>query len=224
MVGEGGETGDPLGNGQEYLVIDHCGIRIGLLGLVELGWMETLSTIEMDEIIYIDYLESADHYGAMLKEEKGCDIVIALTHMRWNNDRRLAVCAKYVDLVLGGHDHNYGVEEIEIQLGADGTVDFFTLKGRDPFTNDDTMTTTGDNETLTTDKRNHRTIVKSGTDFRQFSKVTVRISPDQPIKTVVEKLEVTSDLPSCPNMIEVVNEYNVNKILNYYDLINLLPN
>ena len=37
--------------------------QIGLLGLVELGWMETLSTIEMEEIDYQDYVESADKYG-----------------------------------------------------------------------------------------------------------------------------------------------------------------
>ena len=37
--------------------------QIGVLGLVELGWMETLSTIEMSEIEYQDYVDAADHYG-----------------------------------------------------------------------------------------------------------------------------------------------------------------
>ena len=50
--------------------------------------------------------------GELLKDEMGVDIVIALTHMRWNNDRRLANEAKYIDVILGGHDHNYGIEEV----------------------------------------------------------------------------------------------------------------
>ena len=54
----------------------------------------------------------------MLKIEFKVDIVIALTHMRWNNDRRLAACAQHIDLILGGHDHNYGVEEVSIEGGA----------------------------------------------------------------------------------------------------------
>ena len=46
-----------------------------------------------------------------LKEE-GAEIVIALTHMRWNNDRRLTEHSQYIDMVLGGHDHNYGLEYV----------------------------------------------------------------------------------------------------------------
>ena len=38
--------------------------------------------------------------------------MIALTHMRWNNDRRLAEHSQYIDMVLGGHDHNYGLEYV----------------------------------------------------------------------------------------------------------------
>ena len=54
--------------------------------------------------------------GEILKQEHSVDIIIALTHMRWNNDRRLAACAKHVDLILGGHDHNYGVEEVRVKV------------------------------------------------------------------------------------------------------------
>jgi len=53
--------------------------------------------------------------GTILKEEHEVDLVVALTHMRWNNDRRLAACAKHVDLILGGHDHNYGVEQVTME-------------------------------------------------------------------------------------------------------------
>ena len=38
--------------------------------------------------------------------------MIALTHMRWPNDELLAREVDGIDLVLGGHDHDYGVKQV----------------------------------------------------------------------------------------------------------------
>ena len=38
---------------------------------------------------------------------QGCQLLIALTHMRIPNDVRLAKEVQELDLVLGGHDHHY---------------------------------------------------------------------------------------------------------------------
>ena len=49
-------------------------MQVGLLGLVELGWMETLSTIEVDEIDFEDYLTCGDRHGKILQRSTliGC--------------------------------------------------------------------------------------------------------------------------------------------------------
>lgn len=48
-----------------------------------------------------------------LLRSKECELVIALTHMRAPNDERLAREAEDIDLILGGHDHEYyGVKRI----------------------------------------------------------------------------------------------------------------
>lgn len=44
---------------------------------------------------------------------QGCDYVIALTHMRTKNDKKLAESATEVDLILGGHDHVYEVLKVK---------------------------------------------------------------------------------------------------------------
>ena len=48
--------------------------------------------------------------------DQGVDIVIALTHMRWPNDRRLAAEANDLDIILGGHDHEYDVDIVRTFL------------------------------------------------------------------------------------------------------------
>ena len=47
-----------------------------------------------------------------MKEEHGCDIIIAINHMRIPNDQNMAASntTDVVDLIFGGHDHTYHVE------------------------------------------------------------------------------------------------------------------
>ena len=40
-------------------------------------------------------------------QDQGCDLIVALTHSRSNNDRKLAAEVPEIDLVLGGHDHDF---------------------------------------------------------------------------------------------------------------------
>lgn len=76
--------------------------------MAELAWVETLGTIDMDKVDYEDFVECANRYIHKLKEEDHCDMVIALTHMRVPNDEKITRECPGLDLVLGGHDHDYG--------------------------------------------------------------------------------------------------------------------
>lgn len=82
------------------------------MGLIEQEWLATLSAIREDEVTYSDFVEVGSRIAKELKEGDGCDIVIALTHMRVPNDKRLAAEAEGIDLVLGGHDHHYEIVEV----------------------------------------------------------------------------------------------------------------
>nr|CAD7195994.1 unnamed protein product [Timema douglasi] len=145
------ETGRPLGDGRITHVVDWSGKRIGLIGLVEQEWLDTLATINPDEVTFLDYIEVGRKLGAQLKEE-GCDYVIALTHMRTPNDIRLAENVNEIDLILGGHDHVYEIKQVHGKY-----------------------------------------IIKSGTDFRQFSKVTLSFDK-MTVDVSVEEINVTSSM------------------------------
>ena len=77
--------------------------------MVEKEWLDTLATINPNEVIYQDFVDVGNQLATKLKDELGCDIVIALTHMRNPNDIQLAKKAQKIDLILGGHDH--GIEK-----------------------------------------------------------------------------------------------------------------
>ncbi|XP_065187556.1 mannosylglucosyl-3-phosphoglycerate phosphatase-like [Sycon ciliatum] len=117
-------TKDKLADGEETVVQEIAGHKVGFLGVVEREWLETLATIDVDDVEYEDYCVCARRLATKLRAD-GCELVVALSHMRVPNDVRLATeCGDVVDLVLGGHDHHYAVKkygEHDIYVCKSGT-------------------------------------------------------------------------------------------------------
>lgn len=95
--------GSTLGGAVQHLILQWQGWQIGLLGLAEAEWLDIVGACGKD-LIYEDFCQAATREAQHLRAE-GCDIVIALTHMRFNNELLLAERCPDVDLILGGHDH-----------------------------------------------------------------------------------------------------------------------
>jgi 2',3'-cyclic-nucleotide 2'-phosphodiesterase (5'-nucleotidase family) len=55
------------------------------MGLIEIDWVQTQSAIQPGEFIYEDYVDCAKRLVKLFKS-MGCDLIIALTHMRNHND------------------------------------------------------------------------------------------------------------------------------------------
>jgi 2',3'-cyclic-nucleotide 2'-phosphodiesterase (5'-nucleotidase family) len=88
-------------------IIDAGGMRIGLFGL-------TLKS-KHPSFTFLDPLETAEILTADLRR-RGADVVIALSHLSWEDDLRIyrALRSKGLDLVVGGHDH----ENMALPAGA----------------------------------------------------------------------------------------------------------
>ncbi|XP_041969066.1 snake venom 5'-nucleotidase isoform X2 [Aricia agestis] len=160
------ETGRPLGDGKITHALICNGHKIGLIGLVEQEWLDTLATINPEEVTFIDFLQAADKLAGQLKQE-GCEYVIALTHMRTPNDIKLAEGTTEIDLILGGHDHVYEVLEV-----------------------------------------NKKYIIKSGTDFRQFSKIIITFDKDTGPKIDISAVDVTSSFAEDLELKAKVEQYS----------------
>lgn len=159
------ETGKLLADGEEFRILERSGKKIGLIGLVEEEWLATLATIDPEDVEYKDFVTEGRRLARFLKQKKGVDYVIALTHMRTPNDCRLAANVDEVDLILGGHDHVYEVKKV-----------------------------------------NGKNIVKSGTDFRQFSRVTLTFTASG-VTVDVAEVNVTSDFAEDPELRELLSKY-----------------
>ncbi|KAM6964867.1 5'-nucleotidase [Aplochiton taeniatus] len=93
------------------------------MGLVEEDCLDILTTVDRSNIDYVDFIETAEHLSTELREQ-GAYLVIALTHMRWRNDIRLASDSRGLDLILGGHDHESGVLEVNGTLIVKSGAEF----------------------------------------------------------------------------------------------------
>ena len=98
----------PLGNAKPSIILDSGDVKIGVLGLVEREWLDTINSLPPN-LIYKSASATAKEVALDLRTE-GCTIIIAVTHQREPNDRKLAekLDPGTVDLILGGHDHFYG--------------------------------------------------------------------------------------------------------------------
>jgi 5'-nucleotidase len=78
--------------------------------------------IEMDGLVpatlcgntkYLDPIPKANEVATMLKKDKGCDMVICLSHLGYKygdnkvSDLVLAAETEHIDLIIGGHTHTF---------------------------------------------------------------------------------------------------------------------
>ncbi|KAI0473198.1 Metallo-dependent phosphatase [Xylariaceae sp. FL0804] len=97
----------PIGNCKKTLMMTSSnGIKIGLIGLGEREWLETINSLPPN-LIYKSASETAKELVPQLRAD-GAEIIIAVTHMREPNDNKLAEQTDgIIDIILGGHDHYY---------------------------------------------------------------------------------------------------------------------
>lgn len=52
----------------EYHIVRRKGWRIGVIGLAEYGWLASLNAIDIEQVIYDDFVTSADRLSEMLSK------------------------------------------------------------------------------------------------------------------------------------------------------------
>lgn len=98
-----GTFADSAAKIRPYIIVERNGRSIGIVGLVT-SEVPTLAA-PCTEAVFADEHESLQ---AAVRElsAKGVNIIIALTHIGLENDRRLAQTVDGVDIFVGGHSHS----------------------------------------------------------------------------------------------------------------------
>lgn len=114
------KTGEPLGGAAPYVVRTFGPLKVGFIGLCLVS--EGIGRDKLERIRIIDPQEAAAKYLPALKREQ-VDVIVALTHLTFAEDRALAERFPEIDLIVGGHEH-YAITAVE-----NGT--FITKTGSD---------------------------------------------------------------------------------------------
>lgn len=105
-----------------YVVLKRGGMRIGIFGMLT-DITKVVERTIADRLPKFDDVETADRWASYLKNEKKCDIVIALTHLGLENedfmDQDLVRATRNIDLVVGGHSHTF-IKNIVYENNIDG--------------------------------------------------------------------------------------------------------
>ena len=105
-----------------YVVLKRGGMRIGIFGMLT-DITKVVERTIADRLPKFDDVETADRWASYLKNEKKCDIVIALTHLGLENedfmDQDLVRATRNIDLVVGGHSHTF-IKDIVYENNNDG--------------------------------------------------------------------------------------------------------
>eukprot|EP01062_Namystynia_karyoxenos_P081635 TRINITY_DN900_c0_g1_i1.p1 TRINITY_DN900_c0_g1~~TRINITY_DN900_c0_g1_i1.p1 ORF type:complete len:838 (+),score=266.08 TRINITY_DN900_c0_g1_i1:79-2592(+) len=99
------DDGQQIPGTKNRIILKWDGVRVGVLGIVEKEWIDTCGALP-NSVQYVDMVQAAKAGVEALRQE-GAHVIIALTHMRTPNDKLLAEARTGIDVILGGHDHDY---------------------------------------------------------------------------------------------------------------------
>lgn len=112
-------TGTSLENLVErYVIVRKAGHKIGVIGLLT-DVRRVVDASIAKQFQYMDPVEVANEIAGYLKQTKGCDLVICLSHLGFSEDREVAESLRNVDVIVGGHSHTL-LHDLHRVEGADG--------------------------------------------------------------------------------------------------------
>lgn len=172
----------------------------------------TIPSIEADkDIVFLDYVEEGRRLAHHLRQA-GADIVVALTHMRAPNDAALAAAVPEIQLILGGHDHDYQVHCTEphgTMLFKSGTDfrEFSLIKLQVPMPSSTATITSSASSSSTTSRseQGNGSVPSSNGSAAPHAAPQSAVAPRPPIEW--EHVQVVASVPEHPETAATVARY-----------------
>ena len=95
-------NGKTIGKAVPYVVKQVGPLKVGIIGLCITS--STIAPAWKNQFRFIGALEATARYLPILKRA-GVNVIVALTHLTFDEDRRLAEKFPDIDVIVGGHEH-----------------------------------------------------------------------------------------------------------------------
>ena len=89
-----------------YIILKKDGIKIGITGI----GANPDGLVQKDKYIGMTFnpvTETVNHYAEYLKKKEKCDLVICVSHIGYDGDKKLAAQSENIDIIIGGHSHTF---------------------------------------------------------------------------------------------------------------------
>ncbi|ACK43066.1 MULTISPECIES: bifunctional metallophosphatase/5'-nucleotidase [Dictyoglomus] len=98
------KNGDYLPNVKPYVILERKGLKIAIIGLTT---PETAYIVKPDYVKDLTFLEPEKVLPNLIKEvkEKGAQLIVVLSHLGYDADKKLAENVQGIDVIVGGHSH-----------------------------------------------------------------------------------------------------------------------
>lgn len=105
-----------------YVIVKRAGMKIGIIGLLT-DVSSVVAKSVADRLQKLDDVAELNKWADYLRNEKKCDLVIALTHIGYSGeeftDLMLVPKTRNLDVVVGGHSHTF-LKKMESATDLDG--------------------------------------------------------------------------------------------------------
>ncbi|MBO4447390.1 MAG: metallophosphoesterase [Bacteroidales bacterium] len=101
-----------------YAILEKGGVKIGIIGLI-CDLTSVVSKMSSSRVPQEEPAGVLNRYAEKLRSEEGCGYIIALTHVGFDEDLRIAAESRGVDLFVGGHSHTV-IDDIRYVKNLDG--------------------------------------------------------------------------------------------------------
>lgn len=98
------ENGNYLPYIKPYVILERKGIKIAIIGLTT---PETAYIVKPDYVKDLTFVEPEKVLSNLIKEvkDKGAQLIIVLSHLGYDADKKLAENVQGIDVIVGGHSH-----------------------------------------------------------------------------------------------------------------------
>jgi 2',3'-cyclic-nucleotide 2'-phosphodiesterase (5'-nucleotidase family) len=96
--------GSTLDGVKPYIVKDLKGVRVGIIGLDTTTTPRYVDESKLEGIRFEDAAATLKKQMPRMKEE-GADLILVLSHLGFEDDKKLAADVPGIDLIVGGHSH-----------------------------------------------------------------------------------------------------------------------